>query len=658
MLVSPFVKPYITPPSEHPRLLLRAGDVLRIKKRFETAETLKSGENVSAPCFGESGSETDIAMTAAADAARLIKELAAVVPAGKGATPEYGNYNLKEALALEARAFLSLISKGTPEYEAMAKDAIKTSLFLLEGFTVNGGNMGARWGGHLIFVASEVYDWCYDILTDDEKTRIISACESIAEKYFEMKYPPSSQHAISGHGAEAQLLRDLLAFSIAVYDERPDIYDFCAGRLLSEYVPEIRLFSQSGAHPQGPTYGNYRWTSFAWAELIFDRMKGRRPFGCLEKTAEWMTYMIRPDGELFRMGDDFNENKSEYNRKHPLTVPFFFAWALYGRTDFKNAFERGYDIRFLLPEHYGMDYYDEGSWGEGLISPVSYLLFMPEKSVSAEENKPSCRYFGFPVGMTVWKKGETAVLLKAGILWGSNHDHLDTGCFQIYDGAPLLTDSGVYDSYGSEHRRQWLTTTAAHNCLTVTDPDLPGIDDYSSKKHYTGDTRRPEGGREPATTELWFDKYKMASVVSHSESEDGCELVADMSEAYVHSCESAVRTMSFDAASGTLTVTDDIVSRNPESIKTVHLHCQSEPRIEGDRIVFENRGRTAVATVKEPAGAVIEAVGGDGKQFLAGGINYPPAPPYVAEEGWGQVTVTVPEKTKKSRIVVEIKITR
>ena len=80
----------------------------------------------------------------------------------------------------------------------------------------------------------------------------------MAEKYFEMGYPPSKQAAISGHGAEAQLLRDLLSLGIATYDERPDIYEFCAGRIFDEYVPAYDFMFAGGYHPQGPAYGSYR----------------------------------------------------------------------------------------------------------------------------------------------------------------------------------------------------------------------------------------------------------------------------------------------------------------------------------------------------------------------------------------------------------------
>ena len=51
----------------------------------------------------------------------------------------------------------------------------------------------------------------------------------------EVGYPPTRQRDTHSHAHEAQFLRDMLAFSIAVYDERPDIYDFCAGRIMDDF---------------------------------------------------------------------------------------------------------------------------------------------------------------------------------------------------------------------------------------------------------------------------------------------------------------------------------------------------------------------------------------------------------------------------------------
>jgi len=364
MLSSPYKKPSLLPPPEHPRLLLTRRDLPRIR------ENLALEEN--------------------AEAVRVWKKLLATPVTGRGATPAYGTYDLAEVEAVEALAFRALLSGDRADADA----AVAAADLLLSSFSVTAGNMGARWGGHVIFVCAEVYDWCYDFVPADRKMRWIARCEAIAAAYFEMGYPPEKQTAVSGHGTEAQLLRDLLGFAVAVYDERPDIYDFCAGRILAEYVPEVGACLAGGAHNQGPSYGCYRWTWLAFSELIFESMTGRPVFDCLEKTAEWFLYMTRPDGEDLRLGDDFNETKAAYNRRAPFTVPFFFAYALSGREDFYKRFRDGFDPRFLLAERRGIDFYEESSWGEGVLSPVVLLVFDRFHDLKKAAPLPACRYFG------------------------------------------------------------------------------------------------------------------------------------------------------------------------------------------------------------------------------------------------------------------------
>lgn len=626
MLDSPYQKPPFTPPKEHPRLMLRKKDLPRI------GENLKRAEN--------------------ALAVSVWQELCATPISGLGATPEYGSYHLAELLAVESLAFRALLFGNASD----AEKAIHAADLLLSVFNVKDGIMGARWGGHLIFVCSEVYDWCYDFLSDEIKTKWIARCEEIAAAYFEMGYPPAKQHAMSGHGTEAQLLRDLLAFSIAVYDERPDIFHFCAGRIFEEYVPEVRSYLANGAHNQGPTYGSYRWAWLVWSELLLETITGAPAFGCLEKTAEWMLYMTRPDGEALRLGDDFNEIKDEYNRKAPFTVPFFLAYALSGREDFYRAFRAGFCREFLLPKHFGIDFYAESSWGEGVLSPVSMLIFDRRHGSKRAVPLPACRYFGTPVGETVFKKEDTLIFMKIGEFWGGNHDHLDTGCFQIFCGAPLLTDSGVYDSYGTPHRRQYLVHTSAHNCITVETAERSLYGEWSPEIKYDGGTCRPAAGKEPKTLDILLsDEYRMAQILSHRESEEGCELVGDLTPAYRHSCSQVIRRMNYCHATKTFTVEDTVVSLEKNARKAIHFHCQTKPTVNGNQIVFENQGHRAVCEILSPAAFRIEAVGGEGHQFEIDGENFPPKPPYFAEEGWGQVIVYATEPKEKT--VFRCKIT-
>ena len=630
MLSSPYKKPYITPPMEHPRLMIRKGDIQRVKN------------NLTAPRCKPS--------------AELLGELCEKKLFCTGATPDFGTYDLSEYLAVEAKALRALLSESKTD----ARHAIDSAVFLLENSQFDKGIMKARWSGHLIFVCSEVYDWCYPYLSEDEKNLIIDKCEEMAEKYFEMGYPPAKQAAISGHGSEAQLLRDLLAFGIAVYDERPDIYDFCAGRIIDEYVPAYDLMFAGGFHHQGPTYGSYRYTCLLWSALLFYSMSGQKIFTPkLDDLAESFIYLTRADGQALRLGDDTYEYKAPCLRNAPFTVPMFFAAAYTGRQCYYNMFYRGLDREYLLPSKRGMDYYADGSFGEGLFSPAAHILWnglAPE--VSDSEKKPY-KYFGYPNGITLWNDGERVVLMKIGELWGSNHDHLDTGCFQIYCGGALASDSGVYDSYHTPHRMNYTIRTAAHNCLTVFDPERPLYGEWKDGAAYDGGMRRPCGGKEPKTLDAWQENYKMASVISHTESEELCEIVGDMTDAYSHTCNAVTRKMRWEPNRGDygiLTVEDDLETKSDTYVTAFHIHCQTEPRLIEGGAAIDNGEFSLVCRVLFPENAKIELIGGEGRQFETDGVNYPTDVIENTEAGWGQIVITDERLGTQKNFKVEMEI--
>lgn len=608
MIVSQYKKPPLTPPPEHPRLMLRREDLGRIARADRSSTAWKQ-----------------------------YCELCEFPITGKGAMPEKGTYHLKEYLALEAKALESLLENDKKK----GRNVIETLLFLLRSVVVCDDYMKARFSGHLIFLASEVYDWCYYLLTPEERLEIIEICESMAEKYFEMGYPPAKQAAISGHGNEAQLLRDLLAFSIAVYDERPDIYDFCAGRLFEEYLPAYEKVFEGEFHPQGPCYGSYRYAWAMWFGLLIYSMSGERVLPeCTVSTAESFIYLRRPDGEALRLGDDYNETKALYTHKNPFFVPLFLAAAYSGDSIWYNEAEAQFRAEYLIPLAWSYDYYIEGSCGEGVISPAVYLIWNKLTPLSDKRSQPLGRYFDFPVGATVYNDGERVVLMKIGCLWGANHDHLDTGCFQIYDGEILASDSGVYDSYHTPHRKNYTIQTLAHNSILV---DGKG-------------TRIPCGKKEPKTLECWLSEYGMAKVLSHSEADGIYEIEGDLSEAYAETCTSVTRKMRFEpdlGDRGTLTVFDRVDPKDENSPVTFLLHCQSEPDIDGDHIIIKGKNRELHCRIKMPENAKIEVVGGEGHRFDNGGVNYLPQVD-TSEAGWGRVMISSVGKTE-FRIEAEIR---
>ncbi|MBR4061684.1 MAG: heparinase II/III family protein [Clostridia bacterium] len=561
--------------------------------------------------------------SAGSEAERLFEELCTFQIKGEGADPKLGTYHLKEYIALEAQALDALISDDSGK----GRGVIEKLLFLLRNVVVYDDYMKARFAGHLIFIASEVYDWCYYLLTAEEREEIIIRCESLAEKYLEMGYPPAKQAAISGHGNEAQLLRDLLAFSIAVYDERPDIYNFCAGRLFDEYIPAYEEVFAGEFHPQGPCYGSYRYAWAMWFGLLIYSMSGERVLPPKTvSTAESFLYLRRHDGEALRLGDDYNETKALYTHKNPFFVPLFLAAAYSGDALWYSESEKQFREEYLIPLAHSYDYYDEGSCGEGVISPAVYLIWNKLTHLSDDRKLPFGRYFDWPVGATVYNDGERLVLMKIGCLWGANHDHLDTGCFQIYDGEILASDSGVYDSYNTPHRKNYTIHTLAHNCILV---DGNG-------------TRIPREKKEPKTLESWLSEYGMAKVLFHSEADGVYEIEGDLSEAYSETCRSVTRKMRFEpdrGERGILAVFDRVEPIDPNSKVTFVIHSQSKPVVDGNLIVIKGKKRELYCRVKSPDKFKITLIGGEGHRFEADGIDYLPEVD-TSEAGWGRTEIS------------------
>ena len=147
MLKSVYPAPRVSPPAGHPRLMLRKKDFARVR------QNMKNGS----PC----------------DAAGIFHALCSFEIRGEGADPAFGTYHLKEYLAVEAKALKAMLDHD----ERLGREVICDLLRLLRTASCSGTIMAARFSGHLIFIASEVYDWCYDLLRADERAEIISSCE-------------------------------------------------------------------------------------------------------------------------------------------------------------------------------------------------------------------------------------------------------------------------------------------------------------------------------------------------------------------------------------------------------------------------------------------------------------------------------------------------
>ncbi|MBQ6884524.1 MAG: heparinase II/III family protein [Clostridia bacterium] len=667
MLNSPYKKPYITPPAEHPRVMFRQSDKQRIVGNFTHPENRRAYELWQRICKKD------------------FREFYDDIIAGK--------YNLMVCFMIESKAFEAWVEDD----EKKARDIIDNTKKIVERYSIdrNVNLMLCRHTGHVVFVVSLVYDWLYKYFTEEEKIFFIAKCEQFLEASMEVGYPPTKQRNTHSHSHEAQYLRDMLSFSIATYDERPDIYDFVVGRIINDLVPFYKFSFSTQLNNQGPSYGSYRQVSALWAQLLFYQMSGQRIFDECVENADGYYYLTRADGQSLRIGNDCNDDKGGgHVVKHPFTIVNFFAASLTGNANYKKYFIENYRDEVMVPTHYGIDLYKDTTYGEGLYSPVTHLVF---NLITPQFNpKPyeKARYFKYPAGTTIYKDEEknTTVYMKIGELWCQGHEHYDTGDFQIYHNGILVSSSGAYYWYGCEHFYNYDTVTSSHNCLTIRDENVKNLgyvttwckkqlnlnntkvkhDDVEKEMGVWGDklylindggTRRPvpttNYDLEPDLAAAWQRDCQMAKVLSHTETEDKVEIVGDLTTAYSHTCESVVRKMTFEpklSENGVFTVEDEVTAKSEEFIKCFHIHMMEEPKIEENIITITHKGGKLRCTVLEPQNASITAIGGGDMRFTTVGIPVPSDKTENRECGWGKVIISPKTQAKTHKFKVQMEI--
>ena len=592
------------PPPEHPRLFFRKSDIETIKKNAEN------------PLLQDLWSRV---------------RLNSIFPTdGKLRQGVSHNYDLQTINVIEARAFMYAVTGD----KNIGNEAVNYIFNMHNTLIINpqSGNV-FRDIGRIILATAAVYDWCYDLIPLAEKNSLIAIMESLAAD-MEVRWPRLVQGSVVGHGTEAQLARDILSFGIAVYDEKPEIYQRVAGRIFAEFIPAQNYAYLSGHHHQGSAYGPYRYLWEVYTTLIFDRMgypnitsefQGKMPY--------YWIYTRRPDGQLFRDGDDFKENSNDFGQY------WSYSGFAYVASYYKDPLLMGEAIR---QKNIGDD-------------PI-YDLLLIDPAVSADNNLaalPLTRYFPSPLGGMVARTGwNTDVSLTSNTVVAemrikerqfNNHQHFDAGNFQIYYKGPLAVNSGIYEGtqggYGSSHFMNYYQRTIAHNCMLVYNPTETfryGSTNYSND----GGQRFVSGGTEPsAITQVMSNEFKTGEVVAYdfgpnTATPEYSYLKGDITQAYTNKVRNHQRAFVFlnlnsSQVPAAMIVYDYVVSSNRDFKKTWLLHCVQEPVFNGNvcTVTRNERGYNGklVNTVLLPApeNTLLTKVGGAGNEFSVAGRNYP-----------------------------------
>ena len=611
-VTNPYSDPGIKLPARHPRVYFKEGDIERI------LEDKDKGDNVTAWKMQQMNLEEG-----------LSDDFTGILP-----TPDSGKSNDRGSVTacIEALAFDYLINKNTES----GKKAVSTLNNYLNTVVFTGAYSDdyVRPAGQLIFHVAEVYDWCYDLLDKNTKEYFIERTIEIAADGLEVKWPFDG-HGVAGHTAEAQLQRDLLAFAIAVGDERPDIFNRVMGVMYEHYVPQRTRIYNSFMQTQGSQYGCYRGRWELLATILMDKIGVPNLYGENQHYFPyWYLYARRPDGLIMRDGDartDGNEVGGFMTRNDMTRVMLFSSY--YFQDEFlKEEFNRDFGLsKGFADGHDGM-------------TPVEFICFYDaDLGTKSSSELPLTRYFPSPKGAMFARTGfndglnsnDVVAFMNLEEYNFSNHDHLDAGHFQIYYKGILANDAGTYGSYGSAHDRGYYKRSVAHNTMAVRNPSSPVT--FQGYTTYDGGQRSGREGEDCGPGVFETDDYRFGEILGHEFGKDEQEpdysyLAGNIRRAYKSdTVENYERSFMFYNLKNkdhpaAMIVFDRISSVNASYKKAWLLNGPTKPTVNGNRTVFVNNenGYNGKMTVDTLLPAEIETVtiGGEGQEATVAGTNY------------------------------------
>ena len=458
------------PPAEHPRLYLRAEHIEDLRRRIEHPVLKPTWEN--------------------------LQRLATM--------------NAHYSMAVDALRYLLDGDRKT------GRRAVDTALDTLEAAEWERKQDYSRDIGRLMWAAAVVYDWCYDLLTQEEKEKLVSGFIGMAEQ-FSIGYPIRSEGLLTGHVGEWMVMRDMLSAGIAIYDEYPEMYNQAAGLFFRELLPGRNWFYPGHAYHQGVAYGDTRFGSELYPLWIYDRLG----FGNVYHRSQqfvpyhWI-YMRRPDGRMMTSGDDF------------IWTPKLSSLLC------ASYYKDGYILADYLKDEWPFEYLKHATHP---MDQMYVLLWRdPDLQPADISELPLTRFmdspYGWMVARTGWDDNSVIAEMKVNEYNFLNHQHLDAGTFQVYYKGPLAVDSGIYEGddggYLGPHNINYYKRTIAHNSLLVYDPNedftttwyprvglrprsLPGITNWVScliLRPYTGTGTTAHSGTCSSTGHVIHSKSK------------------------------------------------------------------------------------------------------------------------------------------------------
>ncbi len=600
-------RPSVVPPTAHPRLWVTAETLARVRSCLEHPEHKRHWARV--------------------------RDLAAKPFVFKTDADREVSYNTPLEQAAVAKAFCYLVRSDAQA----GREAADLMLAYLP--RVEFGNLLdiTREVGAAIYAGSCVYDWCSGILATDERATLRRHLMRLAEE-MECGWPPFKQSIINGHGNEAQVCRDLLAMSIAVYNEDPLPYQYCAYAVLEQLVPMRRFEYQSPRHNQGISYAAYRFGWEMHAAWLFRRMCGHEVFDAnIKAVPKYWLYMRLPNGEMLRDGDGVPSSAYWNYAKTAL-----LCYAYNGDAVLKGEFMRQGGAR-------------------GGDSVLFLLLNDPDSGRPSLDSLPRTLDFGPVLGGMVGGRmnmgidsADVVAEVKGGGYHFGNHQHADAGSFQVYYRGLQVAKLAQYKFYGTPYDMNFAKRSIAQSMMLVLDPRetfIRGLVNDGGSRFLQTCPRTPQ----QATTDPTFNYGKVVSCGfgPSPQTPPFSYFCADLKGAYSAKVAAYVRRFCFlnlnrPGNPAAMVVFDDITTSRPECKKFWQLNTLNQPETTPDGVMLWNsmggvKGRLDVRMLWPARDArTIEILSGPAANSVFGQAFTPPTP--TAPEANGHRIMVSPKR--------------
>lgn len=433
-------KPVIVPPESRPRVLITAETLPRVREnlKWEPNKTLWEKLLQDADKEYQINVKPDEAL----------------------------GYNATVCKLVRAKFFAFLITQEEKYFQSGRKlliDYLKRLNFVKTAFYYYNH-------GEMLYSTALAYDWAYDRFTDEEKKLMRDRMDFFAHT-MQTGYPPFAQHITYGHGNGAQSHSYLPAWAIAIYDEDPVPYRYCAYRVLEQLVPQRVMEFSSGRHAEGAAYAVGRFKGDLFSALHYKMFNAGKPVfhPGIDDVYMHFIYNTLPDGSHFNNGDNWTDRGNS---------AFCAALAAahsgnpyYVRHMLDVAKTKGYEA---TPEQLL-------AWFDPHVKPAESYQKLPltryQKGVFSSMNMRTGWNTAFAANDAVLEFNAKEFNL-------AGHAHRDTGTFQIWYRGLLAGDIGQYKIFGVPYDAGFGKRTVAHSAMLVHDPKeiTPGGNDGGQRQ--------------------------------------------------------------------------------------------------------------------------------------------------------------------------------